>query len=112
MEASNLVIGGREYVVMPKADYERLLARTGVAPEPEGRRAMDVILASLGRDLRLAREHAGLTQAALAKKLRKAQSTVSGSESGQIRVSERYVKAVLRACGLPEDWKPPAVEKP
>ena len=105
MEASNLMIDGREYVVLPKADYERLVA--GDAGEPQSRRAIDVILASLGRDLRLAREHAGLTQAALAKKLRKAQSTVSGSESGQIRVSERYVKAVLRACGLPEDWRPP-----
>jgi hypothetical protein len=29
---------------------------------------------------------------------------VSQAESGTARVSERYVRAVLEACGLPEDW--------
>jgi hypothetical protein len=29
---------------------------------------------------------------------------VSQAESGEARVSERYARAVLEACGLPEDW--------
>jgi hypothetical protein len=29
---------------------------------------------------------------------------VSGSEAGKIRVSEAYVKKILKVCGLPEDW--------
>jgi hypothetical protein len=32
---------------------------------------------------------------------------VSGAESGGISVSEHYVRAVLKACGLPEDWVGP-----
>ena len=43
---------------------------------------------ALGKNLRAAREYAGLTQAALAKKLRKAQTTVSQPEAGKLRVSE------------------------
>lgn len=60
---------------------------------------------ALGRSLRLAREKAGLTQAELARKLRRSQSMVSSAETGTVRVGERYAAAVLRACGLPADWK-------
>ena len=63
-------------------------------------------LQSLGRNLRLAREQAGLTQAELAKKLRRSQPMVSSAENGTDRVGQRYVLAVLAACNLPEDWKP------
>jgi len=61
---------------------------------------------SLGRSLRLAREEAGLTQAELAKRLRRSQAMVSSAETGTVRIGQRYVAAVLRACKLPEDWKP------
>jgi transcriptional regulator with XRE-family HTH domain len=50
------------------------------------------------------REHAGPTQAELAERLGKSQTMVSQAEGGTARVSEHYVKAVLKACGLPEDW--------
>jgi hypothetical protein len=33
----------------------------------------------------------------------KSQTMVSQGESGSARVSERYVNAVLKACGLPDD---------
>lgn len=92
-----LTVDGTDYVAIPKADYLRL---TGDA----GNDALAYTLASIGRSLRQAREHAGLTQAQLAKKIRKAQGTVSSAESGRIQVSERYVASVLRACGLPKDW--------
>jgi hypothetical protein len=32
---------------------------------------------------------------------------VSGAESGAVHVGEKYVAAVLEACGLPKDWKAP-----
>lgn len=101
MRNVTLTIDGEEYVAIPKKDYLRLV---GKAPA-ETVDALEFTLAALGRNLRAAREHAGFTQAELAKKMKKAQATVSGSESGKIRVGEDYVKKVLKVCGLPEDWK-------
>jgi hypothetical protein len=101
-------LGKAEYVILPKAEYDRLRLGRGVPPG-----AVDAISyahASLGRDLRAAREHAGLTQAALAAKLGKSQTLVSGAESGRVQVSDRYVAAVLKACGLPPGWRAPATE--
>lgn len=62
---------------------------------------------TLGRDLRAAREHAKLTQAELAEKLGKSQTMISQAESGEARISERYVRTVLKACKLPADWTGP-----
>jgi ribosome-binding protein aMBF1 (putative translation factor) len=100
MKTGTLMIDGAEYVVLPKADYLRM---TKGEPRNE---ALEYGLASLGRDLKAAREHAGLTQADLAKKLKKSQSTVSGSENGTVRVGETYIAKVLKVCRLPENWKP------
>lgn len=97
-----LHIDGREYVVVPKAEYLRL-----VKGEPRNE-ALEFTMVALGRDLKAAREHAGLSQVELAAKLKKAQATVSGSENGRIRVGEDYVRKVLKVCGLPADWKAPA----
>jgi ribosome-binding protein aMBF1 (putative translation factor) len=98
-------IDGREYVAVPRAEYERLTGTTTTSPAPEGSvEAIGFARASLGAKLRKAREGAGLTQAQLAKKLRKTQPLVSGAESGSVRVGERYVAAVLKACRLPPDW--------
>lgn len=99
-----MTIDGTEYVAIPRDEYERLVGGDA-APRNE---ALDFVLEALGRNLRAAREHGGFTQAQLAKKLKKAQSTVSGSEAGKIRVSAGYVRKVLKVCGLPEDWKAPA----
>lgn len=94
-----LVIGAEEFVVVPRAEYLRV-ARSGSA-------SIDRPLA-LGRKLRAARHRAGLTQAALAKKLRCSQSAISQAEAGIIRVSRGYVERLLSACGLPKDWRGPA----
>jgi transcriptional regulator with XRE-family HTH domain len=67
---------------------------------------------SIGADLRAAREHAKLRQAELAERMGKSQTMVSQAESGTARVSERYLRAVLKACGLPEDWSGPKSVKP
>ena len=97
---ATLEIHGEEFVLLPRVEYDRL---RGVPAD-----AVDAVAfgaQSLGRSLRLARETAGLTQAELAKKLRRSQSMVSSAETGTVRVGQRYVAAVLRACGLPEDWQ-------
>jgi transcriptional regulator with XRE-family HTH domain len=57
--------------------------------------------------VRNARLHAGLTQMELARRLGKSQTFVSHAESGLARIGERYVQAVLQACGLAADWGAP-----
>jgi len=99
-----LQMNGQEFVVLPRAEYDRLVSGAGAPANA----ALDYTLAALGRDLKAAREHAGLTQTELAKKLKKSQAAVSGAEAGKIRVSAAYVAKVLKACGLPADWKAPA----
>jgi ribosome-binding protein aMBF1 (putative translation factor) len=104
-ESPSIRIAGTEYVIVPKAEYLRLRRGAGI---PAGNAdAFDYVQRSIGEALRAAREKAKLTQVGLAKKLRKSQPLVAGAESGRVRVSERYVHAVLKACRLPEDWKPP-----
>lgn len=103
MQKITLQIDGDEYVAVPKADYLRLV---GNAP-PHTVDALEYVLGALGRNLKAARVSAGLTQAQLAKRLDKAQTTVSGSENGKTQVSDKYVARVLKVCGLPPNWKAP-----
>lgn len=108
--AQTIKLGKTEYVILPKAEYLRLQSIAGI---PAGSvDAIDFARTSIGTTLRAAREHAGLTQAELAKALKKSQPMISGAESGSISVSARYVAAVLKACGLPEDWTGPSRAKP
>jgi len=101
-------VRGEEFVVVPRAEYERLRGMPADAVD-----AVAFGMRALGRSLRLAREEAGYTQAELAKKLRRSQSMVSSAETGTLRVGQRYVLSVLAACRLPEDWKPPrAAQRP
>ena len=97
---ATLEIHGEEFVLLPRIEYDRL---RGVPAD--GVDAVGFGMQSLGRSLRLAREEAGLTQAELAKKLRRSQSLVSSAETGTVRIGQRYVLSVLKACKLPEDWK-------
>jgi ribosome-binding protein aMBF1 (putative translation factor) len=99
--AGTLTVRGVEYVVIPKAEYLRMKGATALRTVD----AHEAIRGSIGEGLRAAREEAGLTQAELAERMGKSQTMVSQAESGTARVSERYVRAVLDACGLPEDWK-------
>lgn len=103
MNARTMILDGEEYVVIPRAAYEKTMK----AKLPPGTvDALDFMTAAIAADLRAAREHAGLTQNALAEKLGKSQPMVSGAETGSIAVGEAYVAAVLKACGLPKMWKP------
>ena len=101
----SVTIDGAEYVAIPRADYVRLVG----GEDAEGAvDALEYARRSLGMTLHAARETAGLSQTDLARRLRESQPLVSGAENGAVRVGERYVAAVLRACGLPEDWAAPA----
>jgi ribosome-binding protein aMBF1 (putative translation factor) len=100
--AGTLTIRGTEYVVLPRAEY---LKQVGMVP-PGSVEALSYVRASVAEGLRAARETAGLTQGELADKLGKSQTLVSQAEGGRERVGERYVASVLKACGLPKDWKP------
>jgi len=104
MTIGTLVIDNTEFVVLPKAEWLRL---TGQAMPGALSPARQSVQESIGRDLRKARDHAGLTQAELAKKLKKSQAMVSGAENGTVKTGWPYAKAVLKACGLSEDWKAP-----
>ena len=105
MNATSIVLEGKEYVILPKREYLRL-AGTGSIDD-----ARTAIRTALAERLRAARERAGLSQQELADRLDVSQPMVSGAESGRVRVSERYGKAVLKACGLPRDWAPPRERK-
>jgi ribosome-binding protein aMBF1 (putative translation factor) len=106
--AGTLNVRGVEYVVIPKADYLRMQASTTIPAGSVDAHAF--VRQTLGSELRAAREHAKLTQAELAEKLGKSQTMVSQAESGEARISERYVRTVLKACKLPADWTAPKVK--
>jgi ribosome-binding protein aMBF1 (putative translation factor) len=98
-----LTIDGKEYVVIPRAEYVKLVGK-----DLEGAvDAASYARRSLGKSLRAAREVAGLTQAELAKRLKRTQPMVSSAEGGGMRVGPRYIASVLKACGLPANWKAP-----
>jgi len=100
MNTAIITIQGEEFVLIRKSEYDHL---RGV---PDGSvEAVPYAMKSIGASLRKARETSGLTQVELARRMKRSQSFVSEAESGSSRVGERYVKAVLKACGLPEDWR-------
>jgi ribosome-binding protein aMBF1 (putative translation factor) len=99
--AGTLTVGGVEYVVIPKADYLRM-QNAEIPPGTVDAHAY--VRGSIAEALKQARDAAGLTQAELAERMGKSQTMISQAESGAARVSERYVAAVLKACGLPPDW--------
>jgi ribosome-binding protein aMBF1 (putative translation factor) len=100
----SITLGGQDYVVLPRREYERLTGGGNVD-------ALAFAGATIAANLRLARETAGLSQVELAAKLGKSQGMVSSAESGTMRFGEKYIRAVLEACGLPEDWTAPKAPK-
>ena len=108
-------IRGERFALIPEQEYLKLL---GQVP-PEGVTeadpfdmtdlvdADDYMAKSIGRTLKAARVAVGLTQAQLAKKMKKSQAMVSSAERGTIEVGPGYLRAVLKGCGLPINWTPP-----
>jgi ribosome-binding protein aMBF1 (putative translation factor) len=102
-----LTIRGVQYVILPKVEY--LQVRDSASPKGAAD-AHAFVRESIAGDLRAARDQARLTQTDLARRLGKSQTLVSQAESGVARVSERYVRAVLKACGLPPGWTGPSAK--
>jgi len=99
-----------DYVIIPRAEYLRLCGAPDASGAPEGLSLIDAkaaVIAEMGKRVRSARERAGLTQSALAKRLKVTQAMVSRAESGTARISAAYIGRVLKACKLPVDWLPP-----
>jgi DNA-binding XRE family transcriptional regulator len=92
-----IVLEGVEYVMVPAAEFKGAIV---------GVNAIDHANSTIGASLRKARDEAGFTQHELAAKVKKSQTFVSATESGKEPASAAYITAVLKACGLPEDWKP------
>jgi ribosome-binding protein aMBF1 (putative translation factor) len=101
MNVQVIEVEGVEYALLPRAELERLI---GDADELTDARAYTRQL--IAHDLRRAREVAGLTQAELAERIGRSRSMVAGAERGHQRVGAPYVARVLKACGLPKDWRP------
>ena len=58
----------------------------------------------LAGNARQARLDAGLSQTELARKLDVSQTMVMGVEKGRIRIGQRYINDLLKACGQPDDY--------
>jgi ribosome-binding protein aMBF1 (putative translation factor) len=97
---------------LPVVSKSTLAEASSSIDRPASVEAHTFVRESIAADLRAARESAGLTQAQLAERMGKSQTMVSQAESGAMRVSERYVRAVLKACGLPMDWGGSKPSKP
>lgn len=96
-----------EYVIISRAEYLRLRGGDEGLSIAETKAA---IARETARRARLAREHSGLSQSELAKRLKVKQPTVSNAERGEMSISQAYLMRVLKACKLPADWVPPETE--
>jgi hypothetical protein len=112
MNYQTMTLANREYVLVPKQDFLSLTKGQRVLPDSPANDplagavpAVPFAMKSIGRQLFAARAVAGLTQAALAKKLACSQTMVSLAEKGRKHVGVEYVRRVLRACRLPKDWR-------
>jgi DNA-binding XRE family transcriptional regulator len=86
-----LTIAGRTFVLLPKEDYERL-SRGGRPAAPLGG-------ADLGRELRLRRRNAGLTQAELARRAGIRLETLSRIENGHGNPTVATLQGILSGLG-------------
>jgi transcriptional regulator with XRE-family HTH domain len=96
-----LKIDGIDFVLISAEEFLRLGGDEWRLTGLPRRRASENPIATRVRE---ARKHAGLTQAQLAMRLDKSQTLVSQAESGRAQVNDRYVGAVLKACGLRRTW--------
>jgi ribosome-binding protein aMBF1 (putative translation factor) len=104
-EPVHLHLAEGDYVLIPRAEYLRLCGQQQSEGVPVVE-AKEAVMREMGRRVRLAREHAGLTQSALAAKLGVTQARVSRAESGTVSLSSAFFARVHKACKLPLDWVP------
>lgn len=102
-EPVRLDLEGVEYLLIAKGAYVQWRDAQGGDASERGSGARPRGLKEIARRLREARRAAGLSQVDLARKLGKSQAFVSQTENARVRVGDRYLSSVLRACGLPDD---------
>lgn len=93
VRAQDIDIEGHPYVLVPKAEYERLCLR---AEGPREHASLPAF-GSVGHDLRDRRHRAGLTLAAVAGRAGIRQETLSRIENKRTNPSVGTVQAILRA---------------
>jgi len=91
--AQELRVGGRPYVLVPKADFDRLLLEVDL-PRSD---AAAIAVESVGRDLRIRRHAARLTLAGVAERAGIAQETLSRIENGHTNPTIGTIRSILRA---------------
>lgn len=104
MDRSTLHLDGREYVVMPRAEFDRLqgLANLPPLPKPDKHGTMPAVAfarASLARKIIRARIEAGLTQKDLAKAAGIRVETLCRIETGKHTASPATAEKIGRALG-------------
>lgn len=108
MTMQTLTLDGRDYVIIAKADWDRLAARTGIheklslpsLPKPDADGNVDAIAyarASIARDVIKDRHAAGLSQLELARLAGVRQETISRIETGKHTVTRRTISKIDRA---------------
>jgi DNA-binding XRE family transcriptional regulator len=90
-------LDGRRYVLVPKAEFERLLQE---ADRPRAD-AASFVNDPLGPELRARRRRAGLTLAQVAQRAGIAAETLSRIENGRSDPSLGTLRCVLRALEVP-----------
>ncbi len=114
MPTAFLEVKGERFVVIPESEYNELIHLSGdeeplpasLFDDTDTEDADSFVAGIVTRNLKAARLVARLTQAELARKMKKSQAMISGAERGVIEIGVRYWEDVLKACKLPKDWKP------
>jgi len=89
----DLELDGKRYVLVPKAEYERLQRRADDSREDASAFAHE----SIGLDLRARRHEAGLTLSAVARRAGIAAETLSRIENGRTDPAVGTVRSILKA---------------
>lgn len=92
-DRQDIRLAGKSYVLVPKAEYERLKRQAESYPKESAAFAVP----SIGPDLRSRRQQAALTLKEVARRAGIRLETLSRIETGRTNPSARTVQAVLRA---------------
>lgn len=107
MAERKVVMNGKEYVLVPREQWETITAKPLKLPPPlrDGSYTIEHVRISLANKMLARRKAAGLTQARLAKLARVRVETISRLENGRhmpgARTFERIDRALTRAAKRP-----------
>jgi DNA-binding XRE family transcriptional regulator len=114
MGVRKVTMAGREYVLVPRADWEAMTGKRASGPgkplalpppSRDGSYTLEHVRLSLANKMTARRKAAGLTQARLAKLARVRVETISRLENGlhmpSVRTFDRIDRALARAARRP-----------